>query len=146
MWSPERGQYNERIFRDADEERDTKDISIEDTAYWFSENNCECPAVSTANSSSGSSSCSGGRSCWFGVQQDMCPCAWQLLVSMCRGQQAGSRKGAAVAWHKWRPLVQACSLESIAAARCQVAVAHDQQASACAVDCFLLLYQFLNVA
>lgn len=48
MWSPERGQYNERIFRDADEERDTKDISIEDTAYWFSENNCECPAVGTS--------------------------------------------------------------------------------------------------
>lgn len=39
MWSPERGQYTERIFRDADEERETKDISIEDTAYWFAENN-----------------------------------------------------------------------------------------------------------
>lgn len=31
----------ERIFRDADDERNTKEISIEDTAYWFAENNGE---------------------------------------------------------------------------------------------------------
>lgn len=41
IWSPERGQVGERIFRDADDERETKEISIEDTAYWFSENNGE---------------------------------------------------------------------------------------------------------
>lgn len=39
IWSPERGPVGERIFRDADEERDTKEINIEDTAYWFAENN-----------------------------------------------------------------------------------------------------------
>lgn len=41
IWSPERGSVGERFFRDADEERTTKDISIEDTAYWFAENNGE---------------------------------------------------------------------------------------------------------
>lgn len=41
IWSPERGKVGERIFRDADDERNTKEISIEDTAYWFAENNGE---------------------------------------------------------------------------------------------------------
>jgi hypothetical protein len=41
IWSPERGRIGERIFNDPDDERATKTISIEDTAYWFAENNGE---------------------------------------------------------------------------------------------------------
>lgn len=39
IWSPEKGKVGERIFNDPDEEKETKTISIEDTAYWFAENN-----------------------------------------------------------------------------------------------------------
>jgi len=39
FWSPERGPVGHRVFNDPDDERETKQISIEDTAYWFAENN-----------------------------------------------------------------------------------------------------------
>jgi hypothetical protein len=53
MWSPERGGVGDRIFRDADDERETKEISIEDTAYWFSENNGKQGLVSSSSSGGG---------------------------------------------------------------------------------------------
>lgn len=39
FWSPERGPVGHRVFNDPDDERESKQISIEDTAYWFAENN-----------------------------------------------------------------------------------------------------------
>lgn len=38
MWSPEKGPAGpDRIFREAEDEQGIKQISIEDTAYWFSD-------------------------------------------------------------------------------------------------------------
>eukprot|EP00879_Flechtneria_rotunda_P012459 GHRR01013011.1.p1 GENE.GHRR01013011.1~~GHRR01013011.1.p1 ORF type:complete len:250 (+),score=53.22 GHRR01013011.1:278-1027(+) len=39
IWEPERGPVFGRVFRDAEEEKETKQISIEDTAYWFADSN-----------------------------------------------------------------------------------------------------------
>jgi hypothetical protein len=37
VFSPEYGPIHSRIFRDPEEEKETKAISIEDTAYWFAD-------------------------------------------------------------------------------------------------------------
>jgi hypothetical protein len=36
-WDPERGPVNTRVLRDAEEEKETQQISVEDTAYWFAD-------------------------------------------------------------------------------------------------------------
>jgi hypothetical protein len=41
VYSPEYGPVHSRIFRDPDEEKETKAISIEDTAYWFADSQGE---------------------------------------------------------------------------------------------------------
>lgn len=50
MWSPERGPYEKRIFREPDDEKETKAISIEDTAYWFADSQGESAAAWLAHS------------------------------------------------------------------------------------------------
>jgi hypothetical protein len=42
VYSPEYGPVHSRIFRDPDEEKETKAISIEDTAYWFADSQGGC--------------------------------------------------------------------------------------------------------
>jgi hypothetical protein len=41
VYSPEYGPVHSRIFRDPEEEKETKAISIEDTAYWFADSQGE---------------------------------------------------------------------------------------------------------
>jgi hypothetical protein len=42
IYSPEYGPVHSRIFKDPDEEKETKAISIEDTAYWFADSQGVC--------------------------------------------------------------------------------------------------------